>query len=195
MISPCIGIVEFGVLLPGAQERDEIPALIVRRTALCGIDTANALFFPARTGDCARDLESPIWKFGDVWQVRRESGGNNQQPGDKCFLHVFLPCANCSRRNATVPQPISSVPQYQESAPVHRWTEVLQFEQLTHFNFGLRFFARAIRETFGPLERLFPRPHLDHVAGDEFLRLGERPVDHGALSSGVLDAPVLRGWL
>jgi hypothetical protein len=47
MISPCIGIVEFGALLPGAQERDEIPALIVRRTALCGIDTANALFFPA----------------------------------------------------------------------------------------------------------------------------------------------------
>jgi hypothetical protein len=47
MISPCIGIIEFGALLPGAQERDEIPALIVRRTALYGIDTANALFFPA----------------------------------------------------------------------------------------------------------------------------------------------------
>jgi hypothetical protein len=128
MISPCIGIIEFGALLPGAQERDEIPALfyVERHSAESTLPTH--YFSPQRTGDCACDLESPIWKFGDASQVRRESGGNNQQPGDKCFLHVFLPCVDCGRRNANVPKTISSVPVYRKSVPLHRSDRSLQFE-------------------------------------------------------------------
>src|SRR5882724_3578409 len=75
-------------------------------------------------------------------------------------------------------------------------TEVVQFVQLAHFNFRFRSVAYGIRKTFAPLDRLFSRFGLDQrVPRDQLLRLGERPVYQFALSSGVLHAPALRGWL
>jgi hypothetical protein len=76
MISPCIGIIEFGALLPRAQERDEIPALfyVERHSAESTLPTD--YFSPQRTGDCAWDLESPIRKFGESFagkaRIRRK---------------------------------------------------------------------------------------------------------------------------
>src|SRR6266508_5404843 len=45
----------------------------------------------------------------------------------------------------------------------------------------------------GPLDRLFLRPHLQQrEPADHFLRLGEGPVDHGALPTGELDVRTRR---
>ena len=53
-----------------------------------------------------------------------------------------------------------------------------------------------IRKAPRPFERFLPRLHLNHrVAGDQLLRLGEGPVDDGALASGIFDAPALRARL
>src|SRR5437899_7783231 len=108
---------------------------------------------------------------------------------------AFFMCLPPSVRQGA-PKPTSSVPLNRESVRPHRSDRSRPARTTAHFNFRFRSFSRGIRETFGPLERFFPRLPLDErVAGDELLRLGERPVDHGALSSCVLDAPALRGWL
>jgi hypothetical protein len=71
-------------------------------------------------------------------------------------------------------------------------SQVLNFVYLADFDLGRRFLAHRIRETLASLERLLPRFHLDEgVAGDEFLGLGEWPIDHGALLPRVPDAPAL----
>jgi hypothetical protein len=59
-----------------------------------------------------------------------------------------------------------------------------------------RSFAVRSGDALRPFDRLLPRLHLDQpVAGDQLLRLGEGSVDHGALSSGELDARALRARL
>src|SRR5262245_10808058 len=68
--------------------------------------------------------------------------------------------------------------------------EVLELEQLAHLELRLAAVDRRVGEAPRPLHRLLARLHLDQgVARDQLLRLGERPVDHGALRSRVLHAP------
>src|SRR3989441_4300817 len=74
--------------------------------------------------------------------------------------------------------------------------EVVQLEQLAHLDLAFLAVRSRIGIAPGPFHGLFFRLHLNkRVAGDELLRLGEGPVDHGALPSGVLDAPALRARL
>src|SRR6266705_3266091 len=71
-------------------------------------------------------------------------------------------------------------------------TEVLQLEQLANLDLAFCSFAMGSGDALGPVDRLFPRLHLDQpVAGDQLLRLGERPVDHGAFAPGELDPRAL----
>src|SRR5713226_398068 len=75
-------------------------------------------------------------------------------------------------------------------------SEVLQLEELPDLDLGRPAVDGGIGKAPRPLHRLFPRLDLDdRVAGDELLRFGEGPVDHGALATGVLDAPALRARL
>src|SRR5207245_934685 len=73
--------------------------------------------------------------------------------------------------------------------------EVFRLEHLANLDLGLR--AReGIRTALDPFNRLFLRLHLPQPeAGDQLLRLGEWPVDHGALVSREFDARALRAWL
>src|SRR6266581_6383296 len=75
-------------------------------------------------------------------------------------------------------------------------SEVLQLEELPDLDLGRPAVDGGIGEAPRPFHRLFPRLHLDdRVAGDQLLRLGEGPVDHGALRARVLDAPAFRACL
>src|SRR6266853_4934390 len=75
-------------------------------------------------------------------------------------------------------------------------TEILQFEELPDLDLSFLAVDGGIGKAPRPFHRFFPRLYLDdRVAGDELLRLGERPVDHGALATRVLDAPALRARL
>src|SRR6266704_5732042 len=59
-------------------------------------------------------------------------------------------------------------------------TEVVRFEDLANLDLE----AVIERRTLEPLDRLFFGLHLPQPeAGDQLLRLGERPVDHGPLAS------------
>src|SRR5687768_8041630 len=74
--------------------------------------------------------------------------------------------------------------------------EILQLEILPHFDLGRAAVDRRVREALRPLERFGARVDVDdRVAGDELLRLGERPVDDGALLAVVLYAPAFRARL
>src|SRR6185503_11311841 len=69
--------------------------------------------------------------------------------------------------------------------------EVRRLEHLTNLDLG--FAGGGIGAALDPFDRLLLRLHLPQpVAGDELLRLAERPVDHGALVSGEPDARALR---
>src|SRR5690348_8119772 len=71
-------------------------------------------------------------------------------------------------------------------------SEILQLEELPDLDLGRPAVDGGIGIAPRPFHRLFARLHLDDgVAGDELLRLGEGPVDHGAPGSRVLDAPAL----
>src|SRR5258706_9968143 len=75
-------------------------------------------------------------------------------------------------------------------------SEVLQLEELPDLDLGRSAVDGGIGEAPSPFHRFFPGLHLDdRVAGDELLRLGEGPVDHGALRARVLDPPALRARL
>src|SRR5258708_37558538 len=72
-------------------------------------------------------------------------------------------------------------------------TEILQFEELPDLDLGFLAVDGGIGKSPRPLHRFFPRLYLDdRVAGDELLRLGERPVYHSPLPTKLLDAPPLR---
>ena len=72
------------------------------------------------------------------------------------------------------------------------FAEVFQLEKLAHLDFTLAVIDGGIWKAPGPFDRLFPRLRLnERVAGDQFLGLGERPVDECALVTGILDAPTL----
>src|SRR5581483_1094334 len=74
--------------------------------------------------------------------------------------------------------------------------EIFQLEQLADLDLAFLAVARGIGEAFRPLDRLLPRLRLDaRVAGDEFLGLGEGPVDERALLSGIFYAPAFRACL
>src|SRR5439155_22876021 len=65
--------------------------------------------------------------------------------------------------------------------------EVLGLEDLADFD--LRLFAARVRRALDPLDRLLLGLDLDDPeAGDQFLGLGERAVDDGALAAGEFDA-------
>src|SRR5437773_6381057 len=67
--------------------------------------------------------------------------------------------------------------------------KIVQLEELAELNFAFLALAAQVGDALGPLDRLFPRLHLDDpVSGDEFLRFGKGAVDHRALASGKLDA-------
>src|SRR6266480_2062505 len=75
-------------------------------------------------------------------------------------------------------------------------SEVFQLEELPDLDFGLSSVDGRIGKAPRPFHRLFARLHLDDgVAGDELLRLGKGPVDHGALRARVFDSPALRARL
>src|SRR5262245_44283233 len=81
---------------------------------------------------------------------------------------------------------------------VHRFagSEVVQLEQLANLDLAFGSLAVGSGRALRPFDRLLLRLHLDQpVAGDQFLRLGEGPVDDGALPSGELDARALRARL
>src|SRR3954453_24000357 len=79
---------------------------------------------------------------------------------------------------------------------LHDAREVLQFIQLAHLDVAGDALADRIGEALGPLDRLVARAGLDQrVAGDQFLALGEGPVDDGALAAVVLHAPALAARL
>src|SRR5690606_39947876 len=85
-----------------------------------------------------------------------------------------------------LPQPLLLLPEL----GCERLAEVLGLEDRPDFELGLR--ARRVRAALRPLDRLVHRLHLpEPVAGDELLRLGERPVDDGALVTGELHAHAL----
>src|SRR5262245_13534946 len=66
--------------------------------------------------------------------------------------------------------------------------EILKLEQLADFDLAI--LMMRIGEAAGPFEGLLARFHLDDgVAGDELLRLGERPVDEPAPAALIFDAP------
>src|SRR5688500_17573383 len=71
--------------------------------------------------------------------------------------------------------------------------EVLELEEPAHLDLARAAVDGRVGEALGPGERLFARLDVDDgVAGDQLLRLGERPVDEGALAALlVLDAPAL----
>src|SRR5436190_11675000 len=74
--------------------------------------------------------------------------------------------------------------------------QILELEVLPHLDLGRAAIDRRVREFLRPLERLVARLDIDdRVAGDELLRLGERPVDHRTLLAIVLYAPALRARL
>src|SRR5881296_3681450 len=71
-------------------------------------------------------------------------------------------------------------------------TEVVRFEDLANLDLE----AVIERRTLEPLDRLFFGLHLPQPeAGDQLLRLGERPVDHGPLASREPDTRALRARL
>jgi hypothetical protein len=71
-------------------------------------------------------------------------------------------------------------------------SEFFRFEQLAQLQLR-RAVAVEGRPTQNPLQRLLPGGHLDQrVTGDQFLRLGERPVDYGGLATRKLDPRPLR---
>src|SRR6266851_3789615 len=75
-------------------------------------------------------------------------------------------------------------------------SEILHLEELA--NLDLAFIAYTVEDRYalGPLDRFFPRVHLDDpVPSDQLLGLGERPVDHHLRSSRKLDARCLRTGL
>src|SRR5260221_1611375 len=75
-------------------------------------------------------------------------------------------------------------------------TEILQLEELPDFDLRRPAVDGGIRKAPRPFHRLFARLHLnDRVAGDEFLRFGEGPVDYGALRARVFHAPAFRARL
>src|SRR2546422_244158 len=68
--------------------------------------------------------------------------------------------------------------------------EIRRLEDLANFDLGLR--ASGIGAALDPFDRFLLRLHLNQPeAGDQLLRLGEGPVDHGPLRSGELDARAL----
>src|SRR5438309_3420729 len=72
--------------------------------------------------------------------------------------------------------------------------EVFRLEHLA--NLDLRLAREGIRTALDPFDRLLLRLYLPQPeAGDQLLRLGERPVDHGALVSREFDARALRSRL
>src|ERR1051325_4948580 len=74
--------------------------------------------------------------------------------------------------------------------------KVVQLEQLAHLDLPFLPVQGRVGEAPRPLRRLFLGLHLDErVARDQLLRLGEGPVDHGALFPGVRDTPALRARL
>src|SRR3989442_9933509 len=71
-------------------------------------------------------------------------------------------------------------------------TEVVRFKDLANLDLE----AVIERRTLEPLDRLFFGLHLPQPeAGDQLLRLGERPVDHGPLGSREPDTRALRARL
>src|SRR6266498_3562767 len=73
-----------------------------------------------------------------------------------------------------------------------RLAEVLRLEYLPDLDLG----PAVERSALQPLDRLFLRLHLPQPeAGDELLRLGERPVDHGPLASVEPDPHAFRARL
>src|SRR5262245_5751985 len=74
--------------------------------------------------------------------------------------------------------------------------EVLELEDLAHFDLAGAAVDRGVREASRPFERFVARARLDdRVAGDQFLALGEGAIDHAALSTVVAHAPALRAGL
>src|SRR2546426_11731909 len=69
--------------------------------------------------------------------------------------------------------------------------EVFRLEHLANLDLGLA--REGVRAALDPFDRLFHRLHLPQPkAGDQLLRLGERPVDHGALVAREPDPRALR---
>src|SRR2546426_10597244 len=60
--------------------------------------------------------------------------------------------------------------------------EVFCLEHLANLDLGLAFEREGIRSALDPFDRLCLRLHLPQPeVGDQLVRLGERPVDYGAL--------------
>src|ERR1700730_12531011 len=63
-----------------------------------------------------------------------------------------------------------------------RGTKVVRLEHLANFDLAIR--VMGIRATLDPFDGLFPRLDLpEPKAREHFLRLGERPVNHGSICS------------
>src|SRR3989442_171342 len=85
-------------------------------------------------------------------------------------------------------QPLFVLPEF----GLERGTEVVRLEPLTNLDLE----AVIERRPLEPLDRLFFGLHLPQPeAGDQLLRLGERPVDHGPLASREPDTRALRARL
>src|SRR6267154_6666925 len=70
--------------------------------------------------------------------------------------------------------------------------KILHLEELPDLDLALLAVDGGVGKAPRPFRCLLARFHLDdRVTGDQLLRFGERPVDHGALRSRVLDAPAL----
>src|SRR5258706_16334438 len=66
-------------------------------------------------------------------------------------------------------------------------TEIRRLEHLANFDLALR--ASGIGAALDPFDRFFLRLHLNQPeAGDQLLRVGEGPIDHGPFHCGELDA-------
>src|ERR1022692_175436 len=82
-------------------------------------------------------------------------------------------------------------------SPLVGCVRMLHLEQLTDLDLALGAVLAGVdpgkrleRHTVGPFDGLVHRLHLeDPVARDQLLRLGERPVDDGAVPPGELDTP------
>src|SRR5947207_6028 len=74
--------------------------------------------------------------------------------------------------------------------------KVRRLVHLADLDHALHVLAHGGGAALDPLDRLFPRLHLDEPeAGNQFLRLGERPVGHRPLAPGERDPGTLGGRL
>src|SRR5271170_8270686 len=75
-----------------------------------------------------------------------------------------------------------------------RIAEILGSEDGTDFDIRIR--QHGVRAALDPFDRLLDRPNLpDPEAGDQFLGLRERAVDHRACLAGKTHAFALPAWL